>query len=594
MKEKNSVCFKLIYLWTYIGKKYKKKVYLIFIFTILSALFEFISIGAIIPLLGILSSPNEGSSKSLFFSQLFEAAQKILPIDNPILFFALVFGCLSLTSGVIRLYLLRLNTSFSFLIGESISADIYRKILSQNYSYYLRMDSSNAISVISNKINNIIYSVVLPTLVLISSLFIAFWICICMLFIEWLLASIIAIAFGAIYILIIKLTRKRINNISKTVAFNSTKIVRLLQHSFGAIRDVIIDSKRNFFIRDFNKTDSTLRSEQAFSAFLSASPRYIFESIGIFLIALLCYFMSIGNDKNSIIPIVGALALAAQRLLPLLQQSYHALVNILSEEKSLEEIINYLDLKIEKSDANNKNKSTNIFLEEIKFVDVTFKFHNDNLEVLKDINFRIKSGEKIGIIGSSGAGKSTFMDLFIGLLEPTTGEIYIDGNIRDVSMLQKWLGGLAHVPQDVFLVNGSISENIALGDGELNDDKVRVAAEKAELSSFIESLPNKYSEKIGEQGIRLSGGQKQRIGIARALYKDSKVLVLDEATSALDHETELSIMKTIYSLGPEYTIILITHRPHSLYGCDSIFEIKFGSFQKVENINEAIDNYRMA
>jgi ATP-binding cassette subfamily B protein len=292
--------------------------------------------------------------------------------------------------------------------------------------------------------------------------------------------------------------------------------------------------------------------------------------------------MTSTNEKVSIIPIVGAFALAAQRLLPLLQQSYHALVNILSEQKSLEEIIQYLDLNIEQCDAKNGSITTNFFSREIKFTDVSFRFNNKSPFVINKINLCIKCGEKIGIMGPSGAGKSTFIDLFIGLLTPTAGQIYVDGRVRDESVLQNWWGGLAHVPQDVFLVNGSVAENIAFGDEILDYEKIKTAAEKAELNSYIESLPNGYGEILGEQGIRLSGGQKQRIGIARALYKESKIIVLDEATSALDQETEKSIMKTIYSLGADYTIILITHRPNSLYGCNSIYQIKSGELQLVK------------
>ena len=334
-----------------------------------------------------------------------------------------------------------------------------------------------------------------------------------------------------------------------------------------------------------------MRRAQARNKFIGGSPRYVMESAGMILISLLAYILiQKGNGITEAIPILGTLALGAQRLLPVLQQGYSAWTEIRGGQAVLKDVMVLLDQQlpsyIGKAQKNNLN-----FNETIALNKVSFKYEEKSPWVLKDVDLSIKKGDCIGFIGTTGCGKSTMLDIIMGLLPPFNGYLTVDGEIIDFNNQNNWFSHIAHVPQTVFLADCSIEKNIAFGESvhEINFDRVKGAAKKAQIHEAIESWPDKYQTIVGERGARLSGGQRQRIGIARAFYKQSSILILDEATSALDNKTEQHVMKEIIESRGVLTVLIIAHRLTTLKECTKIVELSNGQIKQIGTYQQVIN-----
>jgi ATP-binding cassette subfamily B protein len=293
----------------------------------------------------------------------------------------------------------------------------------------------------------------------------------------------------------------------------------------------------------------------------------------------LAYILSLESGGIAAsLPVLGALAIGAQRLLPALQQSYSAWASITGSHASLADTVDLLDQPLPTEYLNKENKTSLQFEKFIQFKDVYFRYEEERKWVVDGLNILIPKGSRLGIIGNTGSGKSTMLDLLMGLLVPTSGEIIVDDQVLTGKKIRAWQNNIAHVPQTIYLADATIAEIVAFGVPVKFIDMTRVqaAVRQAQLLEFIESNPDKYQARVGERGIQLSGGQRQRIGIARALYKQAKVLVFDEATSALDNNTEQSVMDAIDRIDSNITIIMIAHRLTTLKSCDKIVEIKEG------------------
>jgi ATP-binding cassette subfamily B protein len=313
------------------------------------------------------------------------------------------------------------------------------------------------------------------------------------------------------------------------------------------------------------------------------------ESLGLVLIAVLAF--TLVNKPGGIveaIPLLGLIGLGAQRLLPIIQQAYAAWSGMLSTQGVLIDVLGYLDQKMPETPDQD---SLLPFYHSLNLKDVSFSYGLEKATVIESCNLEIKKGTCVGFIGRTGSGKSTILDLLMGLLSPTSGYLKVDNQEVNNENRRQWQKHIAHVPQSIFLTDSTIAQNIAFGqfDGEIDYSRLRDAAKKAQLSDFIESLPHKYETVVGERGVQLSGGQRQRIGIARALYKNADVIILDEATSALDIHTEASLMDVIESLGHEMTIVVVAHRLTTLKRCDLIYELNNGSISKAMNYREIIE-----
>jgi ATP-binding cassette subfamily B protein len=567
-------------LWSHISKRRRYQLLFLVILMAIVSFMEIVSIGLVLPFLGALTAPE-----IIFNSAYIAPFIKLARIESPseiLLPLTITFISSALVTGLFRIFLLFLNTRVSFMAGADFGLDIYRKTLYQPYSIHCSRNSSEIIAGITNKANSIIYSVLLPFLNILSSSFLLIAIIGLLVYLYPFVAMISIIIFGSIYGLIIYLNHKKLKENSHKIAEDTTFLIKSLQEGLGGIRDTLVSSNQEIYCSIYQKADASLRVAQASNLFIAGCPRFIVESFGMIVIACLAYSATRNNfTLSELIPTLGIMAYAAQKLFPVLQLAYGSWSAIQSSIASLEDILHLLDQKLPIFANKKKIKPLN-FKKNIVLRNVYFKYSTNSSYALKNINFEIKRGSRLGVIGKTGSGKSTFLDLVLGLLVPTKGSMYIDNKLLRSNNQHSWSLNIANVPQTIFLTDGTIEENIAFGlpKNKIDLDLVRSAASQAMLADDIESWPLKYKTLVGERGIRLSGGQRQRIGIARALYKQAKIIIFDEATSALDYKTERSVMNTIHNLSNDLTIIIVAHRLSSLKICSEIIEIKNGEVKR--------------
>jgi len=556
-----------------IDRRRRYQFLILLILMILTSMFEVISIGAVIPFLGVLIEPSSifelpAAQPLIQFFDLDQPTQIILPISA-------LFASAVLMAGVMRVLLLWASVKFSFILGVDLSVSIFTQVINQPYIAHTKQNSSDIISAISIKIAQVINGVVLSVMNMISSIIIITAI-ISILIIINPSASLIAILFfSALYLFFYLYVKQKVKVNSSNINRASNSLMKILQETLGGIRDIIINGNQQLYRSIFWKADLVFRKSLGSTLFITNSPRYFMETFGVLLIVLLAYMLSTQGEKSFAdgIPILGALALGAQRLLPVMQVLYNSWGNIKGTHFVLEELLGFLNL--------NDTKTMNVinddctFKKNIRLKDVSFGYDENSLPAIKNINVEIKKGDCIGIIGKTGSGKSTLIDIMMGLLNPTHGTLEVDGNVITSRNRRAWQSRIAHVPQNIYLSDCTIEENIAFGTPaeEIDISLVRRAAISANIDSVINEWPLKYKTILGERGIRLSGGQRQRIGIARALYKQADVLFLDEATSSVDTSTETSIMKAIEELDYDVTLIIIAHRISTLKNCSRILEL---------------------
>ncbi len=560
-------------LWQHLTKQRKKQFFLLLILMILASALEVVSIGAVVPFLGALTSPEQ-----VFQHHLAQHLIQTLEITNPnqlLLPLTIIFVMAIIVSAIVRLLLLYVSIKLSYATGADLSIDIYRRTLYQNYSIHTSRNSSEIINSIITKTNTVIVGILMPLLTLISSVVIMIGIISIVFTINVEVALIVFSIFTFLYWVINFFTRKSVQKNSQLIADQSTQMVKSLQEGLGGIRDVLIDGTQEFYCKLYQSADLSLRRASGDNIFIGSSPRYLMEAIGMVLIAILAYFLTLQESgAGEAIPILGALAIGAQKLLPALQHVYASYISIKGSKSSFIDVLNLLDQPLPHSVAQDLINSI-LFKQEIVFKGLSFRYAKDTPWILKNVNLSFKKGEKIGFIGVTGSGKSTLLDILMGLLTPTSGELLIDGVAVTQQNRRAWQSHISHVPQSIYLADSTIQENIAFGiDPEkIKECKVVQAAQQAKISEMIDNLKNKYKAFVGEQGVQLSGGQRQRIGIARALYKDSSVLIFDEATSALDKQTEKEIMQQIAKLKGNQTIFIVAHNLTTLKQCDRIIRI---------------------
>lgn len=566
-------------LFIHISKVNKNKFYLLLGLTILSSLTEIISISSVIPFISIISQPDKIYENIVVikFSALLNINKSYFNIELISIFFI----CAAVLSGIFRLLLLKFSTNLGNIIGADLSNKVYLKTLHQPYLVNISRNSSEIIGGITQKVATVT-SVLIAFVNSVTSFFLFSSILITLFLINFEIAFISITLFGFSYYIISRISRKQLKINSKIISNEQTRVIMILQIGLGAIREIILDRTQSFFTSIYSKSNFKLQKANGENTFLSQAPRFILEVIGMITISgLVLLYKYQQRDFTLILPSLALLAFAAQRLLPIMQQMYGSWSVIKGSKQSLIDVILLLEQEININIA----KSINInFNNKISLENLYFKYDEKNINfTLHNINLTIKKGEKVGIIGLTGSGKSTLVDILMCLLKPTSGKIIIDNSEILEENYNSWYNKIAHVPQNIFLADASIIENIAFGKSieEIDFIRAQEAAKKANILNYIMSHKDGFHQQVGERGSKLSGGQRQRIAIARALYKSAEILILDEATSALDLETESEILNSINDLENELTIILITHRHSTLKICDTIYEIKGGNLNKI-------------
>lgn len=561
----------------------RRKLYFLLLFSLMlaSSFAEVMSIGLLLPFLASMSDPgmlfNTPAIQPIInYYHFTDGNELILP-------FTLLFIVGLIISGSLRYLLLWNQTHLAHSIGADISVDIFRNILYQPYIAHVNQHSSQLISSMTVKANSVVSNSLMPFISILTNVFLLISILSILLFLEPTIALSAFIGLGFIYVGIARVSKRKLSADGAYVNSETTKVIKIIQEALGGIRDIIIDGSQALYCNTFKEIDIPLRKAGANIAIISNSPRILVEIICVIFVAMLAYFYSLQSGGIAgAIPTLGIFALAAQRLLPVMQQSFQGWAILRSGKSTLIEVLDFLE---KKTSDNNFIAAVNplTFLDKIEFRGVSFNYPNQPVSILNDINISISKGAKVGIIGVSGSGKSTFIDILMGLLEPTKGSMTVDGVNITGSSTRDWQACLAHVPQAIFLTSGSISENIAFipPSEKIDFSRVEWAAKKAQINQMIEMLPQGYETKVGERGILLSGGQRQRIAIARALYKKAKVIIFDEATSALDADTEKSVMTSIEGLGQDITVIIVTHRVSTLKFCTEILKVDNGSIKNL-------------
>lgn len=579
----------LMRLWRHINLRRRRQFSWLLILMLLASVAEVLSIGAVLPFLGVITAPERIfempiAQPLITFFELTSANQLLVPVT-------ILFGVASFFAGAIRLLLLWFGNQLSFATGADLSLDIYRRTLYQAYEVHCSRNSSEIITGISSKVNGVIFGIIMPTLTFVSSCIIILVIMSALMMVEPGITLLVFGGFGLIYYVISLSTKKQLLIDSNSMARESTRVVRYLQEGLGGIRDVLIDGNQEAYCKLYQSADVLWRRAQANTLFIGASPRYYMEVLGIILLTVLAYYLSLQDDGIAkAIPVLGALALGAQRLLPLMQQAYASWIQINAGNATLRDALELLDQSL----PDYIYQPTTLYLpfkKSISLNQVSFRYNLKTPYIFKDISFTINKGSRIGFVGVTGSGKSTLLDIIMGLLQPTEGALEIDGQIVNRKNQRLWQAHIAHVPQVIFLADSTIEENIAFGIPRNKIDHARVvkAAQQAQISDSIDAFPLGYQTFVGERGIRLSGGQRQRIGIARALYKQADVIIFDEATSALDGETEQALIQAIEYLSKDLTLLIIAHRLSTLQHCSQIVELNEGGIKRVCSYKEFND-----
>lgn len=565
----------------------------IWLFMLVGAFAEMLSIGALLPFLTLLAAPDRMSRYPVFthtIGMLGLSRGQLLPAATGI-FIASAIICM-----VVRLMLLRVAQRFVFAVGHDLGMKLYDHLLHQSYLYHTLHNSAEMQAGIQ-KINNITNLFLQPLMQGLISLTVMTFIIAALAWADPVLAAVAIGGFGGVYVVISIAARRVLQRNSGRLARLSTERIQAVQEGMGAIRDVLIERAQPLYLAKFARLDRAFRNAQSVTTLLANAPRYLVEGMGLVLIAVVAIFMARQQGGlAAALPVLGALAVGAQRLMPLLQQAYFGWSQMVTNHLNLTNVLDVLDQPVDRPD---RTATPLPFVQGIAFRDLTFAY-GTAAPALQDVSLSILKGERVGLVGRTGSGKSTALDLIMGLLQPQSGAVTVDGQpLADAQDRYRWQANINHVPQVVFLSDDSIAANIAFGQDPAAIDmaKVRRAAEAARAAEFIDALPGGYASTVGEQGMRLSGGQRQRIGLARALYARKPLLVLDEATSALDSATEDAVMASIRQLDTDQTVIIVAHRLSTLRHCSRVIQLDGGRIVAqgtyAEMIGEQADNLRL-
>lgn len=566
--------------WRLLPGRRRAQIALLLLLMIASTFAEVISVGAVLPFLGVLIEPER-----VFNHRLAEPFVDLLGATAPkdiILPVTLFFCAAAVFATAVRQALMLAQVRFGAALATDFAVTAYRCTLFQPYSVHVARNSSEIIAGV-NKAGDLGGTLVTPCLVTISSTFLITTIMIMLVWASPVLALGLFLGFGAIYAIITLYTRRRLTEEGLLISTESNRMIKALQEGLGGIRDVLIDGSQAIYVALFHNSVYRVQRASANIAVIGQSPRYIVEGIGIVLIAGVAYLLAQRDGGlHAAIPILGGIAMGAQRILPAMQQAYAAITFLRGRVATTADALDLLEQPLPPY-ASLPPAVPIPFEKEIALRGLRFRYGPSAPWVLDGIDLTIRKGEMVGLIGMTGSGKSTLIDLVMGLLEPTEGSLAVDGQQIDIENQRGWQAHIAHVPQSIFLADTSIAENIAFGmaGAKIDPDRVRSAAGRAQISAAIESWKDRYGTIVGERGVRLSGGQRQRIGIARALYRSADVIIFDEATSALDNATESMVMESIETLGDQVTIIIIAHRLTTLRKCHRIVELSGGQIHRI-------------
>lgn len=542
-------------------------------------LLEVLGLGILLPVISIIldSEIIVKNDIAISFSKLFGIESHLQFVFSFLMIIVLIY----LIKSVFLIYITYKQHRFLNNITTHIKNKLFSKYLKAPYSFHLATNSSFLIKNIQLEVDYFqIYCLALITIFIEGGL--VFSVIATLIYIEPLGAISIGLFFGVLSFLFFSSFKTRLKKWGIYREHLDEKISKIAIESFSIVKNLKVLGRENFFIKIFSETNYVKSRLSANHSTIIQLPRFFLELVSIVgLVAFIFLMLFKGENPNSLITTLGVFIAATFRAIPSLNRILGAFQNLKFYNKSIDLLYNEMQIE----DPLNEDETLEFkFENEIIFENINFKYSAQSDYIFNSLNLKIKKGETIGLIGSSGSGKSTFVDILIGLLTPSSGNILVDGKIitRSISSWQKKIG---YISQDIHLIDDSIINNISLGieEHEINLERINSVINSAQLKSFINKLPKGIETHVGDKGVQISGGQKQRIGLARALYHNPEVLILDEATSSLDNETETEVMKAIELLSENKTIIIIAHRYSTLSFCDRTFELINSNFKEVKS-----------
>ena len=559
------------------------------------AVFEIVSIASVMPFLSLLASPSAIDNNIWVqrISELFgvSGSQDILLALGALSFAVLVLSALVRTIGF---YVIQ---RFIEMRRHSLSTRMLKIYVSHPYSFFLSKDTSELSMNLLSEVEAVVGSFFSPLVQLLAQSFMLIAILTLIVVLDPMVAIVTGLALGTSYLSLFIFCRRRIERLANQRINANRGRFSASDKIFGGIKEIKVLGKENAYLREFDEPSREFSHAIYASNFIGGLPKFVIEAIafgGILLISMMLMVQYGGHQDGAleqILPLLGVYAFAAQRMLPAIQSIYQSISQLKFGVPSL----NTLYRELVKEDVREllpTHQSKLQFHDSIEFRNVNYSYPESEKTDLSGICLKIRAGEKLGIVGTTGSGKTTLVDIFLGLLRPSSGHILVDGTELNQGNVRSWQTRIGYVPQDVFLTHDSILQNIALGvpTAEIDVERALAAARHAQISNFVETnLPQGYDTRAGVRGARLSGGQVQRIGLARALYLEPTLLVLDEATSALDHFTEAKVMNSIESLSKELTTIIIAHRLSTLRSCDRIIKLDGGKISWSGNYEQLIE-----
>ena len=571
--------------------KERKFAFFILVMILIMALLDMIGVASIIPFISVLANPDIIET-NFFLNKLFKFLKNYGVKNDQDFFFVLgiiVFIVLffSIAFKAVTTYT---QTRFAEMSNYNISKRLVEGYLHQPYNWFLNHHSALLGERILSEVSHVVANGICAMMELLTKSFVAIALITLIMIIDLKLALMIGFSLGMAYGLIFKIVGNYLSGIGNELVKNNQKRFLSINEAFSAVKEIKVGGLENIYVNRYAEPSKIFVALQTKATAIGQLPRYALEIIafgGIILVIL--YLMSLTGGLNNSLPIISVYVFAGYRLMPALQQVYSSFTQLTYVGPALDKLYN--DLSALKKIHSNQDQGILSFNKEIKLKNVYYNYPNAIKTALKDINLTISCKMTVGIVGATGSGKTTTVDIILGLLQAQKGTLEVDGKTITNQNLRSWQRSIGYVPQHIYLSDDTVASNIAFGVNLeiINQELVEKVSKIANLHNFVmDELSGQYQTIIGERGVRLSGGQRQRIGIARALYRNPKVLILDEATSALDNQTEKTVMDAVNNLNKDITIIIIAHRLNTVKNCDIIFKFDNGQLVSQGTFDEII------
>lgn len=582
---------KVLYLLTPYERKY---VGFLLPMVLVMAFIDMIGVASILPFVAVLSNPNVIETNQIL-KTIFQFSNKfgIETYQNFLFVSGIAVFVLFITSITIKALTTYLQLIFLKKIEYSIGKRLIENYIHQPYTWFLNKHSADIGKSILSEVAIVVKNSLQPIIIIITQFFVASSIIFLLILHDPKLSLAACLTLIITYVLTYTFARRYLRHLGEERLKNNKLRFTAVSELFNAFKEIKVGLLEKNYVKRFTDPSQTLAKNEASSDILAAIPHFALEAAAFGgMILLILFLMSINGTLDHVLPIIALYALAGYRIMPAIRSIYISAVQLRFVSPSLNALVE--DLKKSTKPLNlNENQNFLTFNKEITLNHVYYQYPNSSNIVIKDISLSIQAFSTVGIVGSTGSGKTTIVDIILGLLEPKKGTLRVDGIIINKDNQRSWQRTIGYVPQQIYITDDTVAANIAFGIdyNKINQEAVEYAAKLSNLHEFvINELPIEYQTKVGERGVKLSGGQRQRIGIARALYHKPQLLIMDEGTSSLDNITEHIIMETISKIKKNITIILIAHRLNTVKNCDNIFIIQNGQIKDQGSYEELIKN----